>query len=92
MANRLTTNPIEVDTASATPIYVKGVTVWVTGWSWNPTASGDDMIWKDGSGNEIENVKATGTWEHRDWGSPGVRFDGLAVTTLDTGKVKINLR
>lgn len=94
MANILTGNPWVLDTASATPIVTYRVRIgqieWIGG-----TNAGHVAEMKDGAGNVVYRAEAGGG-NNEDvrlrHGKATDSFVGLALTTIDSGKVYVTLR
>ena len=88
MANILTTNPMQIDTAGV--ILTKGKYFHINTLSWMPAADVDDLVISDADGNIIYQTKAG------DISDQGYVYEfaldlqnnnGITVTTIDGGKL-----
>ena len=95
MGNTTTQSPWILDTASTTTyILAAGNRIQVNKMIWYPNAANNDIIIKDGNGNEKWNVRATADSANKEsYGAEHFtgpeEFDGFQLHTLDGGSVYV---
>jgi len=89
MANQVAANPMELDTVGT--ILTSKIAIVAVEWA-SPVSQGDDMVLSDVNGNQIVAAvcEAAGQSQFRRF--EPAWYDGLVLTTLDSGTVFVHFR
>lgn len=89
MANSLTTNPLIIDTPSATALLQNAFQVKAIIWHAPAAAAGNEVSLQDRNGNVVWPSVASGSnyKEESKWFDHPLWFDGLKVPTLASGTI-----
>lgn len=89
MANQLGANPWKLDTASSTPFWTSSCKLVLVEWR-KPTTINHTMVLKDKNGYEIISAVAEAANQSQLFRIEPAWYDGLALTTLDSGTVYVH--